>query len=99
MSSNLKVANSSNTKVASVFHLNVGFLHKHYDELEALIASLESPPDLLCPSETWLHEADHINCYKITGYNTLLSKNNRGGVLVQSNDNITLIEQNPSELA
>ena len=38
--------------------MNVQSLRKHHDELEALVNSLESPPDIICLSETWLHEYD-----------------------------------------
>ena len=36
----------------SVMHVNVRSLSKNFDYLEALILSLESPPAILCRTET-----------------------------------------------
>ena len=48
--------------------MNVRLLRKHHDELEALVSSLESPPDFFCLSETWLHEYNDNHSYKLKGY-------------------------------
>ena len=61
-------------------------LRKHHDELEALVSSLESPPDIICPSETWLHEYDVKHSYKLKGYHEVISKpraSTGGGVMIQ----------------
>ena len=54
--------------------MNVRSLRKHHDELEALVSSLESSPDIICLSETWLHEYDDKHCFKIKGYHEVISK-------------------------
>ena len=50
------------TKV-SVMHLNVRSLKPHYEKLEALILSLESPPDVICLTKTWLTANDDPKCH------------------------------------
>ena len=82
--------------------MNVRSLNKHHDELEALINSLESPPDVVCISETWLQEDNSVNCFKLSGYNTIINKSRKGiggGVMMQLKDNVTIIEEFNSELA
>ena len=54
--------------------MNVRSLRKHHDELEALVSSLESPPDIICLNETWLHEYDDKHSYKRKGYHEVISK-------------------------
>ena len=40
----------------SVMHINVRSIKKNLDNLEALVLGLETPPCVLCLSETWLTE-------------------------------------------
>ena len=55
------------SKFAKIFHMNVRSFCKHHDELEALVKSLESPPDIICLSETWFFECDDKYSYKLKG--------------------------------
>ena len=74
---------------------------KHHDELEALVSSLESPPDIICLSETWLHEYEDKHSYKIKGYHEVISKpraSTGGAVMVKLKEIVTLIEELPAEL-
>ena len=81
----------------SVLHLNIMSLKPHYEKLEALILSLESPPDIICLSETWLNETDEGKIYLINGYNQCLMQNRNGmrggGVMVQLHKNCNLLKQ------
>ena len=38
----------------SILTVNVRSLKKHLNDLEALVHSLESPPNVICLTETWL---------------------------------------------
>ena len=58
----------------TIMHINVRSIKKNLDNLEALILGLESPPSVLCLSETWLKENDDPKCYLIQGYNQLIVK-------------------------
>ena len=40
----------------SILSVNVRSLKKHLNDLEALVHSLEFPPNVLCLTETWLTE-------------------------------------------
>ena len=73
----------------SVLNLKVRSLKKHLEDLEALVSSLESPPDILCLTETWLSENDNPQSFLVNGYKSILSKNRDskgGGVMVQISD-------------
>ena len=81
--------------------MNERSLHKQHDELEALVSSLESPPNIICLSELWLHEYYDKHSYKTKGYHEVISKpraSTRGGVMIQLKENVTLIEESPAEL-
>ena len=71
VSSNLSDANND----FSVLHLNTMSLKPHFEKLEALILSLESPPDIICLSETWLNHNDNSRGYLVNGYYDFLVKN------------------------
>ena len=95
MSSNLSDANND----FSVLHLNTMSLKPHFEKLEALILSLESPPDIICLSETWLNDNDNSKGYLVNGYYDFLVKNqNRtnvrgGGVMIQVKENVKILRQ------
>ena len=80
-----------------VFHLNVRSLKPHFEQLEALILSLETPPDIICLSETWLCEGDNYAGLLINGYNQFCVKNRQGttggGVMIQVKSNCTLLRE------
>ena len=69
-------------------------------ELEALVSSLESPPDIIILSETWLHEYDDKYSFKLKGYHDVISKpraSTGGGVMIQLKENVTFVEELPWE--
>ena len=80
----------------TVFHLNVRSLKRNHHNLEALILSLESPPAVLCLSETWLTDSDDLNSSLVNGYNQHLSRNRTtrgGGVMNQVRSDYTLVKE------
>ena len=84
----------------SVLHINVRSLKGHLSELEALVYSLESPPSILCLSETWLTENDDSKCYLIDGYNKFVTCNrkSRGGVMIQIREDFKLLKQTTTSI-
>ena len=77
ISSSQQSASSAKNHVANfweVLNINTRSIKNHHDEIEALIGSLESSPNILAITETWLNETDEINCYKIKGFEPLISK-------------------------
>ena len=80
-----------------ILHVNIRSLKPHLDKLEALILSLESPPDIICLSETWLCESDNYAGLLINGYNQFCVKNRQGtiggGVMIQVKSNCTLLRE------
>ena len=78
----------------SVLHLNIRSIRKHINDLEALVYSLESQPDILCLTETWLGAGDDENCFRVPGYNQSLTKHRggkRGGVMLQVKSNCSIL--------
>ena len=81
--------------------MNVRSLKKHIKDLEALIHSLEFPPNVICLTETWLTDNDDIDSLMVPGYNNYAIKNRSthgGGVMIQIQDSMSLIETHPTEL-
>ena len=82
----------------SVLHLNVRSIRKHINDIEALVYSLESQPDILCLTETWLGAGDDENCFRVPGYNQSLIKNRSGkggGVMLQVKSNCSILNDIP----
>ena len=80
----------------SVLHLNIRSLKRYLEELEALFLSFESPPDIICITETWLTDNDHLPSYTLKGYNQFVTKNKEisyGGVMIQVKENCTILRQ------
>ena len=81
---------------ATILHLNVRSIRKHYAELESLVFSLDAQPDILCLSETWLSNDDNINSYSINGYTQIAVKNRNtvkgGGVMIQLRNSCSLVK-------
>ena len=80
----------------TIMHINVRSIKNNLDNLEALILGLESPPSVLCLSETWLTENDDPKCYLVHGYNQLIAKtriSRGGGVMIQVKNDCTLIKE------
>ena len=79
-----------------VLLLNTRSIKKH-EELEALISCFESPPSVICLTESWLTVNDDPNLFKVTNYNNCLSKSRRigrgGGIMIQISDEVNLIEE------
>ena len=74
-----RVQNSPNaiacSSSLSVLSLNVRSLKKHLEDLEALVSSRESPPDILCLTETRLLKNDNPHSFLVNGYKSIISKN------------------------
>ena len=51
-----------------VLTVNVRSLKKHQSDLEALIHSLESPPNVICLTEIWLIDNDNNDSLLVPGY-------------------------------
>ena len=84
-----------------ILHLNTRSIKKHYEELEALISCFQSPPSIICLTESWLTNVDDPNLFKVTNYNTCLSKSRvgrGGGIKIQIRDEVSLIEELNSDL-
>ena len=84
-----------------IFHLNTRSLVKHYDELESQLGYLESPPDILCLTETWLKDNMTPYCFKLSGYKTLVSKTRPyrgGGVMIQCREAVKLVAEEQCNL-
>ena len=78
----------------SVLLINARSLKKHSEELEALVYSLESPPNIVAVTETWLDKEDDEKLYKLSGYNVVSKpRPTRGGrILFQSLKEVKIIK-------
>ena len=66
------------------------------EELEALISCFESPPSVICLTESWQRVNDDPKLFKLTNYNNCLSKSRSGrggGIMIQISDEANLIEE------
>ena len=71
-------------------------LKSHFRKLEALVLSLESPPEILCLTETWLTDNDDPKMFLVNGYNQFISKNRTtlgGGVMIQVKHSCNLLTE------
>ena len=87
---------TSGIQSISILTVNVRSLRKNINNLEALVFSLESPPSVICLTETWLNEDDDKFCYLLKGYNCLSSivRDSRGGgVMIQIHETISLVKE------
>ena len=65
--------------------------------MEALVLTAESPPDILCSTETWLTDNDNFESHLLTGYKQYIVKNrttSHGGVMIQIRSTCSLVKQN-----
>ena len=70
-----------------IMNINVRSLKKNLDSLESLVLGLESPPAIICITETWLNENDDPKTFLIHGYNQEITKSRTtrgGGVMINS---------------
>ena len=84
-----------------ILTVNVRSLKKHLSDLEALIHSLESPPNVICLTETWLTDNDDIDSLLVPGYNNYAIKNRNthgGGVMIQIQDSMSLIQTHTTDM-
>ena len=61
-----------------------------------LILSLESPPDIICLTETWLTDNDKNESWLISGYNQCCTKSRKtlgGGVMIQIRNTCCILNQ------
>ena len=61
-------------KSLCVLNVNVRSLKLHLEKLEALVLSLESSPDVLCLTETWLTDYEDPILFLINGYTQYIAK-------------------------
>ena len=61
-------------KSLSVLNVNNRLFKLHLEKLEALVLSLESPPDILCLTETWLTDNDDPKLFLVNGYSQYIAK-------------------------
>ena len=69
--------------------------------METLVHSLESPPNVICLTETWLTENDDIDSLLVLGYKNYAIKNRNthgGGVMIQIKDPISLLETHSTDM-
>ena len=74
---------------------------KNFEDLEALVHCLESPPDFLCLTETWLRPSDDENCFLVKGYHQCSSftRNYKGGgVRLQIKEGINILNSHSVNL-
>ena len=84
---------TSNSCSLTILNLNVRSLKRHIEDLEALVHSLESPPDILCLTETWLSKNDDPKSLLVTGYQNVASKvrdSKGGGIMIQLTANCSI---------
>ena len=85
----------------TILTVNVRSLKKHVHDLETLVHSIESPPDIICLTETWLSDNDDIDSLLVPGYNNYVVKDRNthgGGVMIQIYDSISLLETLPTDM-
>ncbi len=85
----------------TVFHINIRSLGKHQVDLEALLNNIDSPPLILCFSETWLNNDDDKSCFRVNGYQSIFSKlrgTRGGGVMAQCTQETEVLEELPCEI-
>ena len=85
----------------TVIHLHTRSLKKHYEQLEALVNCLESPPNIICLTETWLSAKNDPGLYNLSNYTACLSKSRngrRGGIMVQNTSEVALKGELVSEI-
>ena len=73
----------------SIPHVNVRSLKKHLSDLEALVQSIEFPPNVIYLTETWLTENDDIDSLLVPGYINYAIKDRitlGGGVMIRFKD-------------
>ena len=69
--------------------------------MEALVHSIEFPPNVICLTEFWLTENDGIDSLLVPGYNNYANKNRNtlgGGVMIQIKDPISLLETHLTDM-
>ena len=84
--------------VISVLLINARSLKKHVENFQALTYCLDSPPSILCTTETLLNTQDDSNALLIKGYDQcrVNSRELRGGVVtIQALKGINIVEELP----
>ena len=79
-----------------MLNVNVRSLKSHFEKFDALVLSLESPPDRLCLTQTWLTDNDDPKMFLVNGYNQCISKNRTtlgGGVMIQVKHSCNLLTE------
>ena len=79
-----------------MLNVNVRSLKSNLEKLEALVLARESPPDILCLTETWLAENDDPKMFLVNGYTQYIAKNRTsigGGVMIQVRNSCNLLNE------
>ena len=75
-------------KSFTMIHLNIASLQRHIDELRSLLTLLNHPFDVICITETRLHQASPLVNIEIPGYDfhhtPTLSQCGGAGIYVKS---------------
>ena len=96
MPSSIFPSGDIDTKHTSVLYINIRSIKNICEELEAVIYSLESPPSIICLTETWLTEDDNPKCFLVKGYNQVIAKSRKakgGGLMIQLKQNLNFIQE------
>ena len=85
------------TKNFSVFHLNISSLQKHIDELRTLLTCTNCNFDIICISETRLHNGVPLSNIQIDGYNFVhtptLTQCGGSGIYIKNGIEYTILDK------
>ena len=88
-----KPSTSKPTQIISILHLNIRSIRNKLLELESFIYGLESPPKVICLTETHLDDDDDTSNFRLPGYSNIEVKNRNkygGGVMIQVHESATI---------
>ena len=75
--------------------VNSRSLKKHSEELEALVYRLESPPNIIVVTETWLDKTDKVFSYTMAGFNYVSKPRPSlgGDILFHCDNDVNIIQE------
>ena len=92
--------NQKGSSEISIIHFNIRSLLKHKPEIEQLLYSLHTPPDIICLSETKINDRTNLQDLYIEGY-TLFensSKSSFGGSAIYVSDTLSCKKRSDLEI-